>query len=238
MQVNLNSHLNSSIKSNFNTDGRTDERDEDQLAVISQVTAVDAGARPDGPVTLHAALDYLLSVDTRQRHQIVRTGERDPIPMHVRAAVWLRDRGRCEMCGWLRVEGPWHLDHIVPWSAGGPDTTDNLRVLCERHNLDRSNFRDVHERPRQLVTWWCLSCYGPNDAEKWDYWPTNALACKTHRVDVHLGWKGCPVARGYHFHREATGEWPDWHRRAGMVDATILAYCAHCQVPGLTDVTL
>lgn len=30
-----------------------------------------------------------------------------------------------------------HADHVIPKSAGGPDTAANLRAACARHNLSR-----------------------------------------------------------------------------------------------------
>lgn len=95
--------------------------------------------------------------DRTDRNPVVRTGKRDEIPQHVRRAVYLRDHGRCQWCPtdkWLQ------LDHIVPWSAGGSDKSDNLRLLCERCNEYRSNrYADqefVKVRPCVL---WCAECH-------------------------------------------------------------------------------
>jgi hypothetical protein len=54
------------------------------------------------------------------------------IPAHIARAVWERDNGQCVGCG--RREDL-HLDHIQPYSFGGPATVDNLRLLCARSNL-------------------------------------------------------------------------------------------------------
>lgn len=32
-----------------------------------------------------------------------------------------------------------HLDHVIPYSAGGTETADNMRVLCEPCNLSRGD---------------------------------------------------------------------------------------------------
>lgn len=74
-----------------------------------------------------------------QRHEVVRTGERKPIPRLVRWLVWHRDRGRCQGCG--RGDVVLELDHVTPWSAGGSDDSTNLRSLCGSCNSDRSNYR-------------------------------------------------------------------------------------------------
>ncbi|MFI2664170.1 HNH endonuclease [Micromonospora carbonacea] len=56
---------------------------------------------------------------------------RRAIPASVQAAVYQRDGHRCVACGTL---DDLTLDHIYPWARGGPDTIDNLRVLCRPCN--------------------------------------------------------------------------------------------------------
>lgn len=60
-----------------------------------------------------------------------RDEPRAPIPDTIRAAVLERDGHRCVECG---ATGDLTLDHIYPWSLGGPDTPENLRVLCRPCN--------------------------------------------------------------------------------------------------------
>lgn len=52
----------------------------------------------------------------------------------VRAAVMARDERRCVLCGSTQNLS---LDHIVRYRDDGPDTVDNLRVLCMPCNLER-----------------------------------------------------------------------------------------------------
>ncbi len=67
-----------------------------------------------------------------------RSGPRAAIPATVRRAVWEGDAGRRSWpldgggcCGSThRLE----LDHLIPWAEWGPDTVENLRVVCGRHN--------------------------------------------------------------------------------------------------------
>ena len=130
------------------------------------------------------------------------------------------------------MRGPWHLDHIKPWSADGPDTTDNLRLLCEAHNLERSNFIDPTEyRPRRPATWWCIHCYSDLIELAWDYHHGAPLACP-----LHPNPKRCRVMRGIQRARELHGETPTWHQREPVSeqDSLIVAYCAHCDAPALT----
>jgi len=54
----------------------------------------------------------------------------------VLAYVLARDRERCVTCG---TTEDLQFDHILPWSRGGGNTVDNLRVLCANCNLARGN---------------------------------------------------------------------------------------------------
>ncbi len=58
------------------------------------------------------------------------------IPPTVRRAVWKRDQGRCALCG---SRDNLHFDHIVPYSKGGSSLrSDNVQLLCARHNLRKA----------------------------------------------------------------------------------------------------
>jgi 5-methylcytosine-specific restriction endonuclease McrA len=49
---------------------------------------------------------------------------------HSRLEVFERDGGVCQMCGVVLDPENWHQDHIIPISAGGPDTLDNVQASC------------------------------------------------------------------------------------------------------------
>lgn len=170
------------------------------------------------------------SVATSERHPVTRTGERVKIPNHVRSAVWRRDNGVCKLCGHVVPKGEsWQLDHITPWSAGGSDDSTNLRVLCEWHNQQRSNFIDLTEHPRMAVTWWCTTCFDFDREWQWsDGIPTDC--------GIHKSYE-CPVVAGMYRTFDLTGEWPTWFTRDPIEDdaPVVVAYCAHCDAPGLTD---
>jgi hypothetical protein len=73
------------------------------------------------------------------------TRTRQPLPREVKAAVWLRDGGRCRHCGTTDAESAartgvhLHYDHIVPFSRNGTDTVNNIQLLCENCNLRKGN---------------------------------------------------------------------------------------------------
>ncbi len=59
------------------------------------------------------------------------------IPTAVKVKVWKRDNGRCVTCGAI---DNLHFDHDVPYSKGGSSITEaNVRLLCARHNLQKSD---------------------------------------------------------------------------------------------------
>ena len=59
------------------------------------------------------------------------------IPTEVKKEVWKRDKGRCVICGETKNL---HFDHDLPFSKGGTSlTAKNVRLLCMRHNLQKSN---------------------------------------------------------------------------------------------------
>ena len=62
--------------------------------------------------------------------------KRPPIPREVVDAVYRRDGGRCVYCG--STENL-QLDHIIPFSKGGATTLENLQLLCQKCNLEKSN---------------------------------------------------------------------------------------------------
>ena len=59
------------------------------------------------------------------------------IPTEVKKEVWERDKGRCTICG---ATDELHFDHDLPYSKGGTSVKpENVRILCARHNLKKSN---------------------------------------------------------------------------------------------------
>ena len=62
--------------------------------------------------------------------------------LRLRSAVLLRDSFKCTACGRSPATHPGvclNVDHMIPWSKGGPTTLENLTTLCEDCNLGKSN---------------------------------------------------------------------------------------------------
>jgi hypothetical protein len=59
------------------------------------------------------------------------------IPSHIKKEVWARDKGKCIIC---EATDELHFDHDLPYSKGGASiTADNVKILCARHNLEKSD---------------------------------------------------------------------------------------------------
>ena len=59
------------------------------------------------------------------------------IPSQVKQEVFKRDGGQCVECA---SKDNLHFDHIIPFSKGGSSlTSENIQLLCARHNLQKSD---------------------------------------------------------------------------------------------------
>ncbi len=67
------------------------------------------------------------------------------INWRLRAQVLIRDNCICQMCGASPAKDPTvvlHADHIKPWSKGGETVIENLRTLCLKCNVGKSDMHD------------------------------------------------------------------------------------------------
>lgn len=145
----------------------------------------------DGPRRVNEYAASLLTAG--KRAPVVRTGEREPISHLVRQLVYRRDGYACRVCGAAprarlatRRSGPLHLDHIIPWSAGGPDRSDNLRTLCGPCNQQRSNYVTGDEQPSTPIVRICIPCnpcINPNDHK--------AICAASQTIKVYCGHCSC-----------------------------------------------
>lgn len=59
---------------------------------------------------------------------------RPRIPRWLRALILERDGQRCVTCG---ADSDLQLDHVYPWSLGGPTEPDNLQAMCRQCNHEK-----------------------------------------------------------------------------------------------------
>lgn len=71
--------------------------------------------------------------------------ERPAVPASVRAAVLARDGDICQLCGGFVQTGQLQLDHIKPYSQGGPATLANLQVAHARCNQEKGARVDAQD---------------------------------------------------------------------------------------------
>ena len=97
------------------------------------------------------------------------------IAASLRDEVVLRAGGRCEYCGLSQIgqEATFHIDHVVPRSAGGPTEGGNLALACVSCSL-RKWARQVAPDPD---TGEDAPLFNPR-AERWE---------------VHFRWEGVDV---------------------------------------------
>lgn len=153
------------------THGRVSQNDERELdkadaeLLIRLLAERDSRISGDRGKTISQVLDKLLERADREhgkRWPVVRTGQREPISWMLRYSILDRDQRTCRACKVYWPEGPFELDHCIPWSAGGSDDSDNLRTLCVRCNQERSNFIDeAHLENLRPTTYWCVDCWTP-----------------------------------------------------------------------------
>ena len=60
-----------------------------------------------------------------------------------RMAIYLNSDGKCQLCQAPITLSDFHVDHIVPWSKGGPTTLSNAQALCSSCNLSKSSTMTV-----------------------------------------------------------------------------------------------
>ena len=79
--------------------------------------------------------------DSCERSVAKHKTQREP-NLRLRFKVLSRDNFRCCICGASPSTDSTvklHIDHIVPWSKGGETVLENLRTLCSKCNLGKSD---------------------------------------------------------------------------------------------------
>ncbi len=79
----------------------------------------------------------LKPVEKKSFGRVVELPHNRLIPTAVKVEVWRRDRGQCVQCGSTKNL---HFDHDIPFSKRGSSlTAANVRLLCAKHNLEKSD---------------------------------------------------------------------------------------------------
>lgn len=80
------------------------------------------------------------NIEERSTQEYQRKRERSKLSPSLRYDVLRRDQFRCVLCGQTASDGvKLHVDHIVPIAKGGKTVMENLRTLCDRCNLGKSD---------------------------------------------------------------------------------------------------
>ncbi len=79
-------------------------------------------------------------MDKKQTRQYQIKVERAKLSDSLRYDVLKRDGFKCQICGSSASDGvKLHVDHIIPVSKGGKTELKNLRTLCDRCNMGKSD---------------------------------------------------------------------------------------------------
>lgn len=63
----------------------------------------------------------------------------------IRQAVFERDNYTCRYCG--SKEGPFHADHVYPWSKGGETSINNIVTACRHCNISKHDKVGIWPKP-------------------------------------------------------------------------------------------
>lgn len=93
----------------------------------------------DNQEIVHSGSEKNTTIDKQKNRSKNRTSP--TIPPGLRWKALTRDNYKCTVCGKdpKNYEITLEVDHIIPWSKGGPTELGNLRTLCSKCNLGKSN---------------------------------------------------------------------------------------------------
>ncbi|MBO7273350.1 MAG: topoisomerase DNA-binding C4 zinc finger domain-containing protein, partial [Clostridia bacterium] len=97
----------------------------------------------------------------RDTYKKISAVERGEVSDSLRYDILNRDNFTCVICGASARQGVrLHVDHVIPIAKGGKSTPDNLRTLCERCNIGKSdkienNAQSVNQEQGVPLCQWC-----------------------------------------------------------------------------------
>ena len=113
------------------------------VALVAAIGAAVKGARDQRD----AAKRTLLAWDATLESQRGKAGTRMTIPAEVRKALATAKGDHCAYRNVLeRCSGTLTVDHRVPLKAGGYNYSDNLQLVCGRHNSSKRDRSDLEYR--------------------------------------------------------------------------------------------
>jgi len=125
-----------------------DARDRLLLVTDLALTPLQDGLRAYLPLLVMLGVFLVLFTSPLPGRGPLMFQRRDPwrsFKFATRRAVMTRAGGRCEapmVLGWGRCQNPaTEVDHVYPWSRGGPTVVSNGQALCRTHNRRKSNLR-------------------------------------------------------------------------------------------------
>jgi 5-methylcytosine-specific restriction endonuclease McrA len=114
-------------------------------ALVAFIERVNSDIRASAPKSDEVETEQIPSTSPLRRRTRAACKRRDEdrrtITLGLRYDILRRDHFRCVICGRspsTDLGCHLHVDHIKPFSAGGPTVIDNLQTLCERCNLGKS----------------------------------------------------------------------------------------------------
>ncbi|MBI2886633.1 MAG: HNH endonuclease [Chloroflexi bacterium] len=93
------------------------------------------------------ATNVLRTWDDGLRRSKGLAGKRVSIPPHVRQAILTLRGRRCTYGGvFSDCDGSLHVDHVRSLTDGGTNYSENLQVVCQKHNLSKGRKSDLEFR--------------------------------------------------------------------------------------------
>ena len=83
--------------------------------------------------------NYVIKLKKKVLRELIFMARREHIPARLRHEVFQRDNYRCRECGATNKETTLEIDHIVPVSKGGTDSSRNLQALQWEENRKKSD---------------------------------------------------------------------------------------------------